>query len=115
MLTASLADVPDPIQEGNFINELKKDIRAEVRMAQPKGLGRIMNLAKRVEERNEILRKYKGENAPYGHQNIPGVTTNFRVQTPNMWSRSMPPTGKSLGSRYDPTFRCLTEAELFEK
>ena len=48
LLVASLVDVPDPIQEGNFINGLKAEIIAEVRMVQPKGLGRIMDLAKRV-------------------------------------------------------------------
>ena len=61
LLGASLVDVPDPIQEGNFINGLKAEIRVEVRMAQPKGLGRLMDLAKRVEERNDMLRRPKGQ------------------------------------------------------
>ena len=62
LLAASLNDIPDTIQEGNFINGLKEEIRAEIRMAQPKGLGRIMDLAKRVEERNETLKKPRGQN-----------------------------------------------------
>lgn len=78
-----LVDVPNPIQEGNFINGLKVEIKAEVRMAQPKGLGYIMDLTKRVEEYNEMLRKPKGQNASFGHQTIPGINANFRVHNPN--------------------------------
>ena len=115
LLAASLIDVPDPIQEGNFINGLKAEIRAEVRMAQPKGLGRIMDLAKRVEERNEMLRRPKGQNAQYGQQMILGVNANFRVNNPNTWSKAAIPTDRNPSTRSDSSYRRLTEAELLEK
>ena len=115
LLVVSLIDVPNPIQEGNFINGLKPEIKVEVRMAQPKGLGRIIDLAKRVKERNEMLRRPKGQNAQYGQQAIPGVNANFRVNNPNTWTKTAFSTDRNPGTCSDSYFRRLTEAKILEK
>ena len=52
LLAAALEDVPEHVQESTFINNLKPDIRVEVRMMNPEGLREIMRFAQRVEERN---------------------------------------------------------------
>ena len=97
-----------------FHYRLKEDIRVEIRMAQPKGLGRIMDLAKKVEERNETLKKPRGQNASYGRQ-IPRIHTNFRSQDTATWIKSANPSDKTSSTRPTHPYRRLTEAEILEK
>lgn len=49
MMAAPLPTVPESVMEGNFINGLGPEIRAELRMVRPQDLGQIMELAQRVE------------------------------------------------------------------
>lgn len=56
ILAAPLPAIPEDVLEGNFINGLKTSIRAKVRMLKPRGLGHIMALAQRVEDRHELLK-----------------------------------------------------------
>lgn len=118
LLAASLVDIPDPIQEENFINGLKSEIRADVRMAQPKGLGRIVDLAKRVEERNEMLCKPRGPHPAQGCAPVPGLHPNLTVQA-SSWNRTPQPFEKPTGNRSDPnnsiSFRRLFETEYQAK
>ena len=51
-LAAVVDEEPEHVQESTFINGLKPEIRAKVRMMKPKGLTKVMKLAQRVEERN---------------------------------------------------------------
>lgn len=63
--------------ESTFINGLKPEVQAEVRMLKPSGLGRIMERAQRVENRNTILRPSKGSPspAPTGSRNTGSVSS----------------------------------------
>lgn len=56
ILAAPLNDMPEHVLESNFINGLKRATKAEIRQHQPKGLGRIMDMAQRVEDKYDILR-----------------------------------------------------------
>ena len=60
LLASALDGVPKNVQESTFINGLKLEIRAEVRMLKPVGLREVMNLAQRVEERNTYNRASRG-------------------------------------------------------
>lgn len=45
MLATPLPAIPESVMEENFINGLSPEIRAEVRLIRPQGLGQIMELA----------------------------------------------------------------------
>lgn len=51
---APLDRLPEDIMLGQFLNGLKEDIRAEVRVLNPISLEKAMELALRVEERNKV-------------------------------------------------------------
>ena len=51
-MSASMAGLLDEVLESTFVNGLKPEIRAEVRVLKPVGLGPIMETAKLVEEKN---------------------------------------------------------------
>lgn len=50
LLASPLLDVPKHVLENNFINGLRLEIRAEVRMMKPIGLARLMEFAQWVED-----------------------------------------------------------------
>ena len=60
LLAAALEEVSEHVQESAFINGLKPDIRAKVRMMKSDGLREITKFAQRVEERNLWSRSDKG-------------------------------------------------------
>ena len=47
-LSAALENITDELALGNFINGLKPEIRAEIRIMEPSNLGRAMDLAQRL-------------------------------------------------------------------
>ncbi|XP_022878938.1 uncharacterized protein LOC111396702 [Olea europaea var. sylvestris] len=63
-LATPICDVSEAILEGHFINELSPEIKAEVRMLQPKGLEQIMELAQRIEEKNKAPQAYATGSGP---------------------------------------------------
>ncbi|KAL6527965.1 hypothetical protein OROHE_014915 [Orobanche hederae] len=62
-LAAPLTNVPEDIALGNFINGLKDDVKAEVRLLDPRNLDHAMDLAVRVEDK---LRSGSKGKPPYG-------------------------------------------------
>ncbi|XP_022848903.1 uncharacterized protein LOC111371244 [Olea europaea var. sylvestris] len=91
VLAAPLTTVPEDILEGNFINGLKPLIRAEVRLLKPRGLDLIMELAQRVEDRNELVRQAQGS---YG----PGKMRNTSYSPSPDYGPSKPPNLTHSGS-----------------
>lgn len=55
-LAAPLVDLLEEVLASTYINGLKPTIKAEVRLHQPIGLGRIMEMAQTVEERNQVMK-----------------------------------------------------------
>ncbi|EXB74477.1 hypothetical protein L484_026170 [Morus notabilis] len=55
VLAAPLRDVSEQVLESSFVNRLKPEVRAEIRLMKPIWLGRIMEVAQRVEERNLMV------------------------------------------------------------
>lgn len=53
-MSAPLTDVPNSLLMGQFINGLKEEIKAEVRVLNPLTLEKTMDVAVRVEERNRV-------------------------------------------------------------
>ncbi|XP_024017591.1 uncharacterized protein LOC112090471 [Morus notabilis] len=69
MLAALLAEIPEQVLESAFVNGLKPEVRAEVRMMKPNGLGRIMEFTQRVEERNQLVRGPKTQMSSFNSWN----------------------------------------------
>lgn len=63
-LASPLDDVPNSIMLGQFVNGLKYEIKAEIRLLNPYTLEETMDLAIRVEERNRINGLRRGGAGP---------------------------------------------------
>lgn len=59
-LASPLDDVPSSIMIGQFVNGLREEIKAEVRLLNPYTLNDTMDLASRVEERNRVNALLRG-------------------------------------------------------
>lgn len=55
-LSAPLENISEEIALGNYINGLKLDIRAEIRLLEPTNLGRAMDLAQKIEAKLQLTR-----------------------------------------------------------
>ena len=84
LLAMALEEVPKHIQESAFINDLKLDIKANVRMMKPDGLREIMKFAQWVEERN--LWSWFGERGG-GGQKSPNLELGDPLDTSIWYSR----------------------------
>ena len=58
-MAAPLTKVSKQVLESSFINGLRPEIQVELHMLKPTGLGRLIALAQRVEERNMKLKHAK--------------------------------------------------------
>lgn len=68
---APLLSLPEGVLVGSFVNGLKPTIRAEVRMLKPQGLGQLMELAQRVEDRDELMEHAQSFFGPIRSNNNP--------------------------------------------
>ncbi|XP_031263269.1 uncharacterized protein LOC116121451 [Pistacia vera] len=59
--SAPLTEVGEEVLVGSFINGLKEEIKAELRLSKPNQLNEVMDLAYRVEEKNWVLERARGK------------------------------------------------------
>ena len=59
-LAAPLDNIPEELALGTFVNGLRPEIRAELRILEPNNLGRAMDLAQRIEEKLNIAKAHRG-------------------------------------------------------
>ena len=59
MMFASMTGLSDEVLESTFVKGLKAKIRAEIRVLKPIRLGPIMDMAQRLEEKNQALKSLK--------------------------------------------------------
>lgn len=76
ILAAPLTELSEQVLESTFVKGLKPDIKAEIRLMKPEGLGRIMEVAQRVEERNLSVRGSR-VTGPLGPQNSYWNKSNY--------------------------------------
>ena len=55
-LALPLENLPEAMLEGHFMNGLKPEIRAELRVLRPRCLEQMMDLAQQIKERNLVVR-----------------------------------------------------------
>ena len=77
-MATPLTGVSKELLEGSFVNGLRCDIQAELRMLQPARLSRMMTLVQRVEEKNIRLKQVKPTWSP---RNPPYTTTCPQLET----------------------------------
>ena len=70
-LVAPVDEASEAILEGLFVNGLKLEIRAEVRVLQPSGLTQIMEIAQRIGEKIHILQAQVGPGPPVNPTTVP--------------------------------------------
>ncbi|KAF7810715.1 Retrovirus-related Pol polyprotein from transposon 17.6 [Senna tora] len=59
LFSAPLKDAPEDMLIGTFLNGLKEEIRAELRMVRAQNLLEVMDMAHKIEDRNKVLEKLK--------------------------------------------------------
>ena len=84
-----MPDVPEAFLEGQFLNGLIPEIRAEIRVLQLRGLDRIMVVAQNIEDKNAALQNCHRATGP-------PRTGYFIAPTVASWMSLVP--AKSLGS-----------------
>lgn len=73
-VSAPLHDVSEEMLTVAFINALKEEIRAEIRLHPPLTLSGLMDLAQRVEDRNEALLQAQNPHSAHNlHQSFHGL------------------------------------------
>lgn len=137
---APLDRIAENILMGQFINGLKEEIRVEVRLLNPVNVEQAMELASRVEERNQVTHSRKpllssvrqaagttlspfnrggltssvgysmSQTGPPSHRSWSGVYTEFQASVGSPRN-----TSQSSASKPPQEFRRLTEKELQEK
>ncbi|XP_052196517.1 uncharacterized protein LOC127803919 [Diospyros lotus] len=123
-LASSLERLPEAFLEGHFLNGLKLDIRAEMRVLRPTGLERMMELAQRIEERNQVVREGYLGSGPTRVLALSIPVTNTqpvirpppqappKLATPSTAFSHRPP---AVGKWSNPPFKQLSESELQAK
>lgn len=101
-LMAPLTDVPEEIAKGQFINGLKDDIRAEVRVMGPRSLDHAMDLAVKVEDKLQCGMRKRAETKGTGASYF--STMSYSPQSGNHSYSSF----KSQASSISPSARSLS-------
>ena len=73
-LVALVGKVSEAILEGLFVNRLKPEIKAEVRVLQPSSLTQIMETIQRIEDKIHILQAQVGPGPPGNPTTTPCFT-----------------------------------------
>lgn len=124
-LASPLEGMPEALLEGQFINGLKPEIRAELRMLRPNGLDQLMEVAQRIEERNMVVRGStigSGQNRgathfnPFQHQHRSvSTTTPSASPKPATTNAVVLHQNPAAGKGSNPPFKRLSEAYLKAK
>lgn len=113
--------MPKEVLERIFVNGFKAQIRAEVRLLKPVGLGEIMEIAQRIEERNDLLRREGAEtkfSRPQFHSTQRAEFSPTMVRTVPVVERPQRNPAmleKTATQRRDFPFRKLSDSGLQEK
>ncbi|XP_024028604.1 uncharacterized protein LOC112093764 [Morus notabilis] len=132
-LAASMRGMPEPIFRGAFLNGLREDVRAEVKLHRPINLQEVMDLAQQIEDRNEAVEKlrrgklgrgwkYDDSGKGSGLSEKPNPATGFsgnslqynlgKESVPFHRPRTWPPQQTSTGEGGGASFRRLTDDEI---
>ena len=133
-MSVSMTGLSDEVLESTFVKGLKVEIRAEIRVLKPIGLGSIMEMTQRLEEKNQALKSLKMYTGfKSGGPNLSGLseapkmggginkTSSWGAREGNKTNEPFPTKTVAWGNRpsFTPNFRDgprqrlnLTEAKL---
>lgn len=77
--TAPLRVVPEEVLEGIFVNGLKAKVHTELRLLKLVGLGEIMEICQKIEEKNVLLHQEVAETRFSRPQYRSGLKAGFLV------------------------------------
>ena len=101
--------------ESTFMNGLLPEIRVELRPLQPYGLGHLMEMAQRVEDRNLAMRAACEPNGPNGPKSTKMLSSANRGEWKigeNFQTRAVAVGEKTMSQRREIPIKRLTESEL---
>lgn len=111
VLAAPLVEVPNQVLEEDFIDGLNSKIWAEVRMLKPYGLGRIIELAQRVEDHNLQFRPNRLSTNPNGawtrNPTTCPITTTYSAPPPQHHSTQVAEQNSRGGRRLSANLQTL--------
>ena len=117
MMVVPLTEVSEQVLESNFIDGLRLEIQAELRMLQRTRLGHLMALAQQVDERNMKLKQAKYALGPANsrptNQTISYPPRNQAL--PHSAIRATLPMESKGEVKREMQFKRLIEAEIMDK
>lgn len=63
-LAELLTEISEGLLEGKFVNGLKSDVQAKIRVLRPNGLEELMDMAQRIDEKKSVGPKAREGNGP---------------------------------------------------
>ena len=97
--------------ESTFMNGLLPDIQAELRFLQPYGLGHLMEMAQRVEDRNLAMRA-ASEHDPNSTKMLSSANQGDWKIGENFQTRAVAVSEKTMSQRREIPIKRLTESKL---
>ena len=109
-LSSTLADVPEDILEGQFVNGLDPMILAELLVNKPNEMSWIIQMAQWIESKNRTLKQIKGSTHGGSKGGFAGANGGPRGSVGSI-TRGTTPTEKSSGHRIEVPFKRMSDAE----
>ena len=112
ILATPLKGISEEVMESTFMNGLLPEIRAELRLLKPYGLGHLMEMAQRVEDRNLAMRAAREPNGPNGPKSSKMLSSANRGEWKigeNFQTRAMAVGEKTMSQRCEIPIKRLTE------
>ncbi|RVW44750.1 hypothetical protein CK203_081863 [Vitis vinifera] len=106
-----LKGISEEVMESTFMNGLLPDIRAELRLLQPYGLGHLMEMAQRVKDRNLAMRAAR-EHDPNSTKMLSSANRGDWKIGENFQTRAVAVSEKTMSQRHEIPIKRLTELKL---
>ena len=111
ILMTPLKGISEEVMESTFMNGLLPDIRAELCLLQPYGLGHLMEMAQRVEDRNLAMRTAR-EHDPNSTKMLSSANRGDWKIGENFQTRAVAVSEKTMSQRREIPIKRLTESKL---
>ena len=112
ILATPLKGISEEVMESMFMNGLLLEIQAELRLLQPYGLGHLMEMAQRVEDRNLAMRAAREPNGPKSIKMLSSANRGDWKIGENFQTRAVVVGEKTMSQRCEIPIKRLMESEL---
>ena len=112
ILATPLKGILEKVMESTFMNGLLPEIRAELHLLQLYGLGHLMEMAQRVEDRNLAMRAAREPNGPKSTKMLSSTNQGDWKIGKKFQTRAVVVGEKTMSQRREIPIKRLTESEL---